>query len=486
LRAWEWGVGKTFLWQKILGELEATNAVALKNYSYVSLFGINSLDGLKIAIFENSRSTSRGAGSIGDRVTERWRAFIGFAKQNLGLSELLPWIGDALSKAGPLYFSMVKEQVICIDDLERRSDDLEMRDVLGLASFLKEQRKCKIVFLFNNEEIGDGADELSRYFEKVFDIKVTFLPTPEESVSIALPDRNGTDSLLGDCCVSLGISNIRVIKKIERAVRDIKPLLQRYHAEVTRQAIVSLTLFGWSCYQPNLAPPLEYLRTKGRFSVVGASRGDRFARDDAQWAGILKAYGFYLMDDLDLALLEVLESGCIDRAQIENAAEALDEKMKRSDQDDVFTNAWNLFHDTFENNEEKLVEALSTAFRHAAKTISPISFDATIRLLRELGRDDIAEELIRYYVDNHGEERSLWDLENHPFRGNVQDAAVIRAFANKFASFGSTGDPVELLKTIGARRSWNPEDISVLASLPVAEYHRALKENTGGELDAIL
>jgi KAP-like P-loop domain-containing protein len=53
-----WGVGKTFAWNLYLKEAQTKNKIALKRYSYVSLFGINSLDELKYAVFENSLKTS--------------------------------------------------------------------------------------------------------------------------------------------------------------------------------------------------------------------------------------------------------------------------------------------------------------------------------------------------------------------------------------------------------------------------------------------
>ena len=50
----DWGVGKTFLWQSVLNELSKTSkALLMTRYSYVSLFGLNSLDDLKSSLFEN-------------------------------------------------------------------------------------------------------------------------------------------------------------------------------------------------------------------------------------------------------------------------------------------------------------------------------------------------------------------------------------------------------------------------------------------------
>lgn len=49
----EWGVGKTYSWKKFLKEACAENKLNLERYSYVSLFGINSLEAFKYTIFEN-------------------------------------------------------------------------------------------------------------------------------------------------------------------------------------------------------------------------------------------------------------------------------------------------------------------------------------------------------------------------------------------------------------------------------------------------
>ena len=52
-----WGVGKTFTWNKLSKYAKDNKQIALKKYSYVSLFGINSLETFKSAIFENLINT---------------------------------------------------------------------------------------------------------------------------------------------------------------------------------------------------------------------------------------------------------------------------------------------------------------------------------------------------------------------------------------------------------------------------------------------
>ena len=86
-----------------------------------------------------------------------------------------------------------------------------------------------------------------------------FAPSAEESVRIALTTASETARLVGGHCVALGISNIRVIKKIERLIRIVEPVLAKYDEKLLRQAVQSLVLLGWCVYEPGVAPPVEYV-----------------------------------------------------------------------------------------------------------------------------------------------------------------------------------------------------------------------------------
>ncbi|HEE1434871.1 TPA: hypothetical protein R6507_004396, partial [Klebsiella pneumoniae] len=174
----EWGVGKTFSWNKFLLEAKSENMISASRYSYVSLFGISSLDRLKYSIFENAVSKD----SIGhDPSLDSLR------KNTLGMLEILgrgswsklkelPYIKSAAPAIEAWSFMSVSDSLICIDDLERKGSSLELKDVLGLISLLKEQKKCKVILLLN-----DGTKEVADYEkfkEKVIDIELHFSPTP--------------------------------------------------------------------------------------------------------------------------------------------------------------------------------------------------------------------------------------------------------------------------------------------------------------------
>ena len=55
----KWGVGKTYAWTEQLKAAQEEGRLGLLNYSYVSLFGLNSLDALKYAVVESSQNVDK-------------------------------------------------------------------------------------------------------------------------------------------------------------------------------------------------------------------------------------------------------------------------------------------------------------------------------------------------------------------------------------------------------------------------------------------
>jgi len=137
-----WGVGKTYAWRHYLEKAQESGDLYQQDYAYVSLFGLNSLDDLRYAIFESTVSPAQALtgpdaetfGALikkGKSVGRQARGWIGPALSAVGFGE----IGNALARSA---FLLVRDRLVCLDDLERAGVDLTPRDVLGLVSFLKE------------------------------------------------------------------------------------------------------------------------------------------------------------------------------------------------------------------------------------------------------------------------------------------------------------------------------------------------------------
>jgi len=203
----KWGVGKTYTWSKAIEAAQRANAIRLPRYSYVSLFGVGSLDELKFAIFENVITLSGGVRrpdieTLDEFVSSRfsWRKWarlvraVPIVKNAIG--------GDATSLVS---FMTIRDQIICIDDLERCGQNLSVNDVLGLISYLREQRNCKVVLILNDEMLEqEDKRDFAKHLEKVIDLSLAYEPRPGDSVKIAIQGTDDVSLLIAERCVSLG------------------------------------------------------------------------------------------------------------------------------------------------------------------------------------------------------------------------------------------------------------------------------------------
>jgi hypothetical protein len=145
-----WGVGKTYFWQDTIKKAAGGGNTGRRFYAYVSLFGINSLEELRNSILA-AKVDSKDAGA-GDGLSAFLSGLKQLAKGVEGVPALREWTGGM---AGTALFMTLKDTLVCFDDIERKGDGLATKDLLGLASLLKEQRNCKIAFILNDGGLSE-------------------------------------------------------------------------------------------------------------------------------------------------------------------------------------------------------------------------------------------------------------------------------------------------------------------------------------------
>lgn len=147
-----WGAGKTHFWKnEIEEELSRKLKEKEKACVYVSLYGKDNLDSLKKEVFLNAFSTNKliskevstfgfdALSSIKDsdlvigKTLEAFRGLNNYRKQATGSNRL---------KDGGL---------ICFDDFERKSKNIDLNDLFGFISQLSIELNCKVVIILNSE-----------------------------------------------------------------------------------------------------------------------------------------------------------------------------------------------------------------------------------------------------------------------------------------------------------------------------------------------
>ena len=372
----EWGVGKTYSWKKFLLEANSSNGVCLDRYSYVSLFGINSLEAFKYTIFENVvKKEMIGTEASLDTFKNNTTGLIeSLGRQSINLFKGAPIVKSFSPAIETISFLSLNSTLICIDDLERKGSGLEIKDVLGLVSLLKEQKKCKIVLLLNDGE--EGLEDYSKYREKVIDIELKFAPSPEECAAIAYSGDKEYFPRLTELVTNLGIRNIRILKKIERLIDLAMPLAKDYEPEISDQILHSLALYSWCYFCSNTSediPSLDFVTSKG-YSIYGIG-DDEENEIEKKWKTTLQGYNYQVTDELDLVLAEAVRTGFIIDEQFNDKAGNKDQEIKAAKSEGSFSDAWRLYHDSFDENTEEVVNGLYESFKKNYRHITPLNLN---------------------------------------------------------------------------------------------------------------
>jgi len=118
-----------------------------------------------------------------------------------------------------------KNIIICFDDFERLSDKVPLKDVLGLISQFKEQKKCKVIMILNEGELdklsgidGKKHDEVfALYKEKVIDYTFHYKPSQEElfeAIKTEIEQIRFCDhQVIYDFFKKIDLKNIRTMKQ---------------------------------------------------------------------------------------------------------------------------------------------------------------------------------------------------------------------------------------------------------------------------------
>lgn len=239
-----WGVGKTFFWKSFLDKqlsnerIYTDDNVFNRKYAYVSLFGLESLSDLKTQIYSNIESFHssieipkwiKGLPSIfkDSRVTQ------------LGISAPVKLIDN-------LMFNRVSDAIICFDDFERMSNKLDIKDVMGLANYLKLEKNCQVILILDEDKAeGDNKKKYADYKEKLVDETIVIN-------SVAHLIRANTEdiddelvNLMIDFANKLEIHNFRFFQKVIKLYRDFRCSLPPTVADSTKEIILIRILQGF-------------------------------------------------------------------------------------------------------------------------------------------------------------------------------------------------------------------------------------------------
>lgn len=141
-----WGVGKTYFWKQV--EKENTLKFSNKKIIYIDLFGKENYKQILEEIILKLHGNYNKIINIFAQITFRIAKF-----KSAGIADINPGtIFSCLKK------NDFKNIIVCFDNIERKSDNLSLKEILGLVNLLKEDKECSVVLILNKNELNKQED----------------------------------------------------------------------------------------------------------------------------------------------------------------------------------------------------------------------------------------------------------------------------------------------------------------------------------------
>ena len=471
----EWGIGKTFFWKELVSIAASDSKLGKENYAYVSLFGVNDLSDLKNAIitsFEKSRELNQ-ENDLGGMLKRAGSIF-----KNL---EDIPKIGDWSNIATYAAFQFLKNGLICFDDLERKGNDLDFKELFGLATALKETKNCKIVFILNDEFLERNKEEFKIHGEKLIDFEVKFDRSPADAFDCVFTSDHDFYQVLKDHCIKLEIRNIRILQRIKRYVEPLLEALKDSEDETSFEVLHSLVLFCWSSYaKGDKVPPLKFIE-KYNDNIFSILKDEDLNDDEKIWKESLNNYQFIYLSELDQEVLQYVTKGYFQEDNlvflIKNKNFHIKKKIARKN----YEKAWDIYNNSFEDNADEFITALIKSFKENLEFLTPKQLNSVLSVLRDLDENKKADDLIDLYFTKHSK-LQRFGLSHTPYQGHISDQKLKEKLLENENKNKESINLEKTIKKLTNSSSYNPEDIACLSNSSVDDFYDFFKSQNSENL----
>ena len=456
--------------------LESRDSFHKRNYSYVSLFGLNSLKDLKKSIYENKVYKERAhiasdESSFEENLKDISGRFAGWMRKGSSLFNDVSAMG--VKGIGPivesLQFIRVTDTLICLDDFERKGSGLHDREVLGLISLLVESKKCRVVMLLNEGTLK-SSDDFFSFHEKVFDYEVTFNPSIEESVSLIFGSGSVFHSILARNVAKLEINNIRLLKKVDYFVGLIEKALQGCSEYIIEQALLILPLAILAKYGGDSSKvDIDFILSHGHYRRKPLPDPDTKSEDDealriaAEKTTFLQEYGFIRCNEFDLAIINIVKKGYADEDLMKDVVKEIELQIQHDKDVALLRDAWKIYNSSFQDNESEVLLAFKNAIKVGLDKFSLEDLDSVAYLYCGLGRDAEIEVVIDKFFSEVYPGRGVTDGDDiiqwpaNPYlRESLEaffDSLVFKGSFSEFmqAAFEESNNSYEIIKGLATK-----------------------------------
>lgn len=392
----KWGTGKSHLWRAVRSE---STDEKVRSALYVSLFGLSSMDQVKLKIVQSAMPKAGENPSAWDSATRAMGAASKFLQSfHKGFSAL----NEVALLAVP---TILKNRVIVLDDIERKHEKLSVDEVMGFIDEFTQQHGARIVLILNSDQLVD-LNVWDTLREKVIDQEVKLQTSPAEAFDIAVeiqptPYADRIKKTIETC----GVTNIRIIRKVIKTVGRILGHRDDLSADVLSRVIPSTVLLSAIYYKGiDDGPDFDFVLaagTPGSFAPKPSPEPQgEDAKRRAKWRLLLQQIGIHACDEYENLVVEFLAAGLFDAADVERLidryASQADVMQARKLADDLQENiVWN-----YKMSDDTLVAQAAALVPHSS-LLNIYTLTSVHEMVSELVDGVVvADAMIDAWIDN--------------------------------------------------------------------------------------
>lgn len=157
----KWGSGKTHFWKNIIATeiFEKELKEKRKSYAYISLYGKNTIESIQNDLLYNSYEFIVNPNEKVSKFFSVFTYYSQYSPEKIS-SGIIKGITDLKNK-----FEFKKAEsylsdggIICFDDFERKSKNIDLNDLFGFITQLTQNFNCKVVIILN-DNVFEGEEK---------------------------------------------------------------------------------------------------------------------------------------------------------------------------------------------------------------------------------------------------------------------------------------------------------------------------------------